>query len=185
MRPDPTAGAAPQLRCFRPLERPQASVGCMDAVWWCQRLSNTLTPAQVQLLGALNGLLFPKFAGRCAPDKPSPGRHCHSTRSLAGIGCHPAGIYTAVLLLLLSVSAKMTVSSLGVFDVFVFGTALPENTRVFHTSSLKKSCRYIQTHRMARRTLTPRAPACAARQLLVLGRVAALHYRSSTSHQTF
>ena len=40
----------------------------------------------------------------------SPGRHCHSTRSLAAIGCHSLGICTVILLSLLSFSAEMRVS---------------------------------------------------------------------------
>ena len=39
----------------------------------------------------------------------SPGRHCHSTLSLAVIDCSSLGIYTVILLSLLSLSAKMTV----------------------------------------------------------------------------
>ena len=34
----------------------------------------------------------------------SPGRHCHSTLSLAAIGCHCLGIYTVILRSLLSFS---------------------------------------------------------------------------------
>ena len=41
----------------------------------------------------------------------SRGRHCRSTLPLAGIDCHSLGIYTVVLVPLLSVSATMTVSS--------------------------------------------------------------------------
>ena len=43
-------------------------------------------------------------------DSTSPGRHCHSTRSLAVVECHSLGIYTLILLSLLSFSVKMTVS---------------------------------------------------------------------------
>jgi ABC-type multidrug transport system fused ATPase/permease subunit len=45
-----------------------------------------------------------------ATGRPSPGRHCHSTLTLAVIDCHSLGIYTVILLPLLSCSAKMTVS---------------------------------------------------------------------------
>jgi hypothetical protein len=38
----------------------------------------------------------------------SPGRHCHSTRSLTGIACHFLGFYTVILQSSLSFSAKMT-----------------------------------------------------------------------------
>jgi myosin-7 len=48
------------------------------------------------------------MAGEC-----SPGRHCHSTLSLSVIGCHSLGIYTVILLSLLSLSAKMTASPLA------------------------------------------------------------------------
>ena len=41
---------------------------------------------------------------------PSPGRHCHSTLSLAVIDRHSLGIYTVILLPLLPFSVKMTVS---------------------------------------------------------------------------
>jgi hypothetical protein len=43
----------------------------------------------------------------------SPGRHCHSTLSLIVVGCHSLGIYTVVLLSLLSFSVKMTMSPLA------------------------------------------------------------------------
>ena len=43
----------------------------------------------------------------------SPGRHCHSTLSLAVIICHSLGIYTVVLWSLLSFSVKMKVSPLA------------------------------------------------------------------------
>ena len=39
-----------------------------------------------------------------------PGRHCHSTRSLSVIDCHSLGIYTVILLPLLSFFVEMTVS---------------------------------------------------------------------------
>ena len=44
------------------------------------------------------------------PGERSPGRHCHSTLPLAVIDCHCLGIYTVILLPLLSFSAKMIVS---------------------------------------------------------------------------
>jgi hypothetical protein len=48
-----------------------------------------------------------------APGRPSPGRHCHSTLLLTAIGCHSVGIHTAILLPLLSLSAKMTASPMA------------------------------------------------------------------------
>ena len=48
-------------------------------------------------------------AAMVVPGMLSHGRHCHSTRSLVVIGCHPFGIYTVILLSLLSFSVKMTV----------------------------------------------------------------------------
>lgn len=41
------------------------------------------------------------------------GQHCHSTQSLAVIGCHPLGIYTVILLPSLPFSVELTVSPLG------------------------------------------------------------------------
>jgi hypothetical protein len=41
--------------------------------------------------------------------RPSPGRHYHSTLPLAVVDCHCVGIYTLILLPLLSFSVKMTV----------------------------------------------------------------------------
>jgi hypothetical protein len=43
----------------------------------------------------------------------SPGRHCHSTLSLAAIDCHSLGNHTVILLALLSFSAKMTVAHMA------------------------------------------------------------------------
>ena len=40
----------------------------------------------------------------------SPGRHCHFTLSLAAVDCRSIGIYTVILLSLLSFFAEMTVS---------------------------------------------------------------------------
>jgi hypothetical protein len=40
----------------------------------------------------------------------SHGRHCHSTLSLTGIDCPSLGVYTVILLSLLSFSVIMTVS---------------------------------------------------------------------------
>ena len=40
----------------------------------------------------------------------SPGRHCHSTLALAVFACHSLGVYTLILLPLLSFSVKMIVS---------------------------------------------------------------------------
>ena len=50
------------------------------------------------------------------PLEGCPGRHCHSARPLAVIDCHSVGIYTGVLLPLLSFSAKMTVSRPGLLE---------------------------------------------------------------------
>jgi hypothetical protein len=41
------------------------------------------------------------------------GRHCHSTQSLAGIGCHSLGVYLLTLLSLLSFSVEMIVSPMA------------------------------------------------------------------------
>jgi hypothetical protein len=54
----------------------------------------------------------------------SPGRRCHSTMSLTVISCHSIGIYTVILLLLLSVSIKETMSTPGVERVWL-GAAAP------------------------------------------------------------
>jgi hypothetical protein len=51
------------------------------------------------------------FWGKMGPT--THGRHCHSTLSLTAIDCHSLGIYTVILLPLLSVSIKMTVPSRG------------------------------------------------------------------------
>ena len=62
-------------------------------------------------------------AGRCRSSfsaarsraSPSPGRHCHSTLPLTVMACHCLGIYTIILLPLLTFAAKMTVSPPGLY----------------------------------------------------------------------
>jgi hypothetical protein len=49
-------------------------------------------------------------SSRAGAAPSSPGRHCHSTPSLAVIDVHSLGIYTTILLSLRSLSVKMTVS---------------------------------------------------------------------------
>jgi hypothetical protein len=63
---------------------------------------------------------------------PSPGRHCHSTLSLAVIDCHSLGIYILILLPLLSFlpKSKMTVSPLAILaplGVELGQSALPDD----------------------------------------------------------
>ena len=47
--------------------------------------------------------------GKGGAHQASPGGHCHSTPSLAAIGCHSLGVYTVILLSLLSFFAEVTV----------------------------------------------------------------------------
>ena len=57
---------------------------------------------------------FSRQLSACSPIRtsaaPGPGRHCYSGLSLAVIDCPSLGIYTVILLALLSFSVKMTAS---------------------------------------------------------------------------
>ena len=82
------------------------------------RPNTTLGGRPAGLRGAERGLRRaegPAAPGRAPPRAadgapPSPGRHCHDALPLTVIDRHPLGIYTVILLLLLSFYVEMTVS---------------------------------------------------------------------------
>ena len=77
---------------------------------WQHQQSKQLSPQEiVDLLAALEEEMAPMVLEDDLPGLSSPGRHCHSTRSLAAVGCHFLAVHTVILLSLQSFFAKMTV----------------------------------------------------------------------------
>jgi hypothetical protein len=103
MRPSPREGAAdprPRSESSRAASRPRRTAPT-------RRQGCAIPPHPV--LGYNYGASSEGRAGIL----PHTGRHCHSTLPLTVIHCHCLGVYTVILLPLLSLSVEITVSPLA------------------------------------------------------------------------
>jgi hypothetical protein len=97
LRPPTGATAGRPRRAHPPVRRPQGA-----------RRGLHHEPLPVCRRRGIGALLVVAVVQEAGP--PSPGRHCHSALPLTVIACHYLGIYTLILLSLLSFSVKMAVS---------------------------------------------------------------------------
>ena len=106
----------------------------------------------------------------------SPGRYCHPTLSVAGIGSHSLGIYAVTLLSLLSSFCQIDCVALGLF----WGRAARRSGTPSHGAGAPAP-RAVGAAAGRRRPSTVRAaPRCAGPTAVAFGHIVALHHRSST-----